>query len=137
MSRFYSVYQAFGTAALLLSLGSKGHRTCMPNACIMFKGNRNYIRNTNQDIFNSKRTLHHMLAGATGQDIHTVRRELAHTRYFSPLEAMKFGLVDKVRIGKCMCACFPFACVVNILLPPLNCVCLLFNIGGAWRCDIT
>lgn len=101
--RTICVGQAFGTAAMLLSLGQKGNRFSLPNASIMLNQPRSRARGQASDIairarevLSNRRTTNEFLAKASGKDLDTVDRDTSRVRYLAPEEAVEYGLIDKV-----------------------------------------
>jgi len=101
--RTICVGQAFGTAAMLLSLGQKGNRFALPNASIMLNQPRSRARGQASDIairaketLNNRRTTNEFIAQACGKDLAAVERDTSRVRYLAPDEAVDYGLIDKV-----------------------------------------
>ena len=101
--RTICVGQAFGTAAMLLSLGQKGNRFSLPNASIMLNQPRSRARGQASDIaIKAKETLinrrvtNDFLAKSCGKDLSVVERDTQRARYLSPEEAVDYGLIDKI-----------------------------------------
>jgi ATP-dependent Clp protease, protease subunit len=101
--RTICVGQAFGTAAMLLSLGQKGNRFALPNASIMLNQPRSRARGQATDvaikareILNNRRVTNELIAKACGKDLAVVEKDASRVCYFSPEEAIDYGLIDKV-----------------------------------------
>jgi ATP-dependent Clp protease protease subunit len=101
--RTICVGQAFGTAAMLLSLGQKGNRFALPNASIMLNQPRSRARGQATDvaikakeIVNNRRTTNQLLAQACGKDLTVLEKDTSRVRYLSPDEAVQYGLIDNV-----------------------------------------
>lgn len=101
--RTICVGQAFGTAAMLLSLGQKGNRFALPNASIMLNQPRSRARGQASDvaikakeILHNRRVTNELIAKACGKDMSVVEKDASRVRYFSPDEAVDYGLIDKV-----------------------------------------
>lgn len=101
--RTICVGQAYGTAAMLLSLGQKGSRFSLPNASIMLNQPRSRARGQASDvaikakeILNNRRVTNQFLAQACGKDLSVVEKDASRINYFSPDEAVAYGLIDKV-----------------------------------------
>lgn len=101
--RTICVGQAFGTAAMLLSLGQKGNRFALPNASIMLNQPRSRARGQATDvaikakeILNNRKVTNSFLAQACGKDLSIVEKDTGRVKYFSPEEAIDYGLIDKV-----------------------------------------
>lgn len=101
--RTICVGQAFGTAAMLLSLGQKGNRFSLPNASIMLNQPRSRARGQATDvaikakeILNNRRVTNELIAKACGKDLAVVEKDASRVCYLSPDEAIDYGLIDKV-----------------------------------------
>ena len=101
--RTICVGQAFGTAAMLLSLGQKGNRFALPNASIMLNQPKSRARGQASDvaikakeIINNRKVTNEFLAKACGKDLSVIEKDTQRVRYLSPEEAIEYGLIDKV-----------------------------------------
>jgi len=101
-----AIGQAYGTAAMLLGLGSKGKRFALPNASIMLSEPRNPpMRGPRQasdihimasEILHNRRTLCDQLAVATDRTAEQLSQDTSRSYYMSPLQAVEYGLIDRV-----------------------------------------
>lgn len=98
---------AWGDAALLLASGAKGHRAALPSASIMIKqpitaaeGQATDIDLARDEVTDNKRIMVKLWAYHTGHSIKKIERDILRPKYFSPEEAVKYGLIDKVMYGK-------------------------------------
>ncbi len=97
------VGQAFGMAAMLLTSGEKGQRAALPNATIMLHQPRGSAQGQASDIaikakevlYNRKQAFE-IIAEKSGQPFEKVERDAMRTKYFSPDEAVEYGIIDKV-----------------------------------------
>jgi len=121
--RTICVGQAFGTAAMILSLGQKGNRFSLPNASIMLNQPRSRARGQASDvaikakeILNNRKVTNEFLAQVSvhdhyhqilyltivliikscGKDLSVIEKDTSRVRYMSPEEAVQYGIVDKV-----------------------------------------
>ena len=101
--RTIAVGQAFGTAAMILSLGQKGNRFALPNASIMLNQPRSRARGQASDvaikareIINNRRVTNEWLAQTCGKDIATIEKDTMRVNYLAPDEAIEYGIIDKV-----------------------------------------
>lgn len=101
--RTICVGQAFGTAAMLLSLGQKGNRFSLPNASIMLNQPKSRVRGQASDVaikaretVTNRRVTNEFLAKACGKDFTQVEKDTSRVKYFGPEEAIEYGLIDKV-----------------------------------------
>ncbi|HCG37158.1 MAG: ATP-dependent Clp endopeptidase proteolytic subunit ClpP [Holophagaceae bacterium] len=99
----YCVGQAASMGALLLSAGTKGKRFALPNARIMIhqpsggaQGQASDIEITYKEIQRLKDILNQMLATHTGQPLKKIQKDSDRDYFMSSLEAMEYGLIDKV-----------------------------------------
>ena len=95
--------QAASAGSLLLTAGEKDMRFSLPNARIMvhqpsggFQGQVTDIEIQSQEIVKTKKRLNQIYAHHTGKDIKEVESAMERDKFFSPDEAIKFGLIDKV-----------------------------------------
>ena len=95
--------QAASAGSLLLTAGEKDMRFSLPNARIMvhqpsggFQGQVTDIEIQSQEIVKTKKRLNQIYAHHTGKDIKEVESVMERDKFFTPDEAIKFGLIDKV-----------------------------------------
>ena len=95
--------QAASAGSLLLTAGEKGMRFSLPNSRIMvhqpsggYQGQVTDIEIQTKEIIKTKKRLNQIYAKHTGKDIKEVELVMERDRYFSPDEAIKFGLIDKI-----------------------------------------
>ena len=95
--------QAASAGSLLLTAGSKGMRFSLPNSRIMvhqpsggFQGQVTDIEIHTNEIRKTKERLNEIYSKHTGKKIDEIQKVMERDRYFSPEEAIKFGLIDKV-----------------------------------------
>ena len=95
--------QAASMAAVLLAGGEKGKRIVLPNARIMIhqplggaRGQATDIKIQADEILRTKRTLNDILAHHTGQELERIDRDTDRDFFMSAMEAVDYGLVDKV-----------------------------------------
>jgi len=101
-----AIGQAYGTAAVLLGLGTKGKRFALPNATIMLSEPReppargprqaSDIRIMAREVLQNRSTMCDLLAKATGKTREDVVKDTGRCYYMSPAEAVKYNLIDKV-----------------------------------------
>lgn len=101
--RTICVGQAFGTAAMLLSLGQKGNRFALPNASIMLnqprsrsQGQASDVAIKAKEIINNRKTTNNFFVKTCGKDMEQIEKDTKRVNYFSPEEAIDYGLIDKV-----------------------------------------
>ena len=92
--------------AFLLAGGTKGKRLALPNAEIMIhqpaihgngiRGQATDIKITSDHIQKSKKRLNTILSENTGKSIDEVAAATERDNYMTAIEAMDFGLIDKI-----------------------------------------
>lgn len=94
---------AVGMAAMLLSAGTKGCRTSLPNANIVLHQTKSYARGQATDIqirakevFANKATMIDILSRNTGQPPEKITKDLDRIFYMTPQQAKEYGLIDRV-----------------------------------------
>ena len=91
--------------AMLLSAGTKGYRFALANSEIMIhqplggtQGQATDIEIQAAHIAKTKRKLNEILAQNTGQSLEQIGIDTERDFYMSPIEAQKYGLIDKILI---------------------------------------
>ena len=95
--------QAASAGSLLLTAGSKDMRFSLPNSRIMvhqpsggYQGQVTDIEIHTNEIKKTKERLNDIYAKHTGKKINEIQKIMERDKYFSPDEAIKFGLIDKI-----------------------------------------
>ena len=95
--------QAASAASLLLTAGEKDMRFSLPNSRIMihqpsggYQGQVTDLEIQTNEIIKTKKRLNQIYAKHTEKNIEEVELIMERDKYFSPEEAIKFGLIDKV-----------------------------------------
>jgi ATP-dependent Clp protease protease subunit len=95
--------QAMGTAAMILSAGTKGFRASLPHATIVLNQNRSGAQGQATDIqirakevITNKQTMLEILAKNTGQSTERIAKDTDRMFYMTPQEALDYGLIDRV-----------------------------------------
>jgi len=99
-----AVGKCHGNATLILAAGDKGCRHALPHVQISThppKLNRTFDSTQNVQIRANECLLYEntymdFMAEFSGKDPQVVRKELDRTRYFTPSQAIQFGLIDKI-----------------------------------------
>lgn len=96
--------------AFLLAGGTKGKRMALPNAEIMIhqpaihgngvQGQATDIKIMSDHIQHSKRRLNQILAENTGRTVEEIEAATERDNYLSAAEALKFGLIDRIIVGR-------------------------------------
>ena len=95
--------QAASAASLLLTSGEKGMRFSLPNSRIMvhqpsggYQGQVTDIEIQTNEIIKTKKRLNKIYSKHCNKDIKEIELIMERDKYFSPDEAIKFGLIDKI-----------------------------------------
>ena len=95
--------QAMGTAAMILSAGTKGFRASLPHATIVLnqsktggRGQATDIQIMAQEVLLNKRTVVEIFAKNTGQTVEKIAKDMDRMFYLTPAEAKEYGLLDRV-----------------------------------------
>ncbi len=95
--------QAASAGSLLLTAGEKDMRFSLPNSRIMvhqpsggYQGQVTDIQIQTNEIIKTKKRLNEIYSKHTGKDLKEVESIMERDKYFSPTEAIKFGLIDKI-----------------------------------------
>ncbi|KAL6627700.1 hypothetical protein ACP70R_031426 [Stipagrostis hirtigluma subsp. patula] len=97
------VGNAWGEAALLLAAGAKGNRAALPSSTIMikqpigrFQGQATDVDIARKEIRNVKIEMVKLLSRHIGKPVEEIARDIRRPKYFSPSEAVDYGIIDKV-----------------------------------------
>jgi ATP-dependent Clp protease protease subunit len=97
--------EAYSAASMILSAGEKGERVAFPNAHIMIHEVQNFTgswQSATDTVKKAKRVddlnkkLIHLISEHSGQSLDKVTEVVKETTYFSPEEAVEFGLIDRI-----------------------------------------
>jgi ATP-dependent Clp protease, protease subunit len=95
--------QAASAGSLLLMAGGKGKRFSLPNARIMIhqpsggaQGQATDIEIHAKEILLTRARLNQLYVHHTGRTIEEIQHGMERDRFFAPLEAKEFGLIDDV-----------------------------------------
>ncbi|QUS59590.1 ATP-dependent Clp protease proteolytic subunit [Synechocystis sp. PCC 7339] len=95
--------QAMGTAAMILSAGTKGYRASLPHSTIVLNQNRTGAQGQATDIqirakevISNKQTMLEILSFNTGQTQERLAKDMDRTFYLTPAQAKEYGLIDRV-----------------------------------------
>jgi ATP-dependent Clp protease protease subunit len=99
--------EAASMGALLLCAGARGKRFCLPNSRILihqpmggFQGQASDIEIHAKEILYLRQRLNEIMAKHTDQDIKTIERDTERDNFLGGVEAVKYGLVDKVLVSR-------------------------------------
>ncbi|HEX8647142.1 MAG TPA: ATP-dependent Clp endopeptidase proteolytic subunit ClpP [Thermoleophilaceae bacterium] len=94
---------AMSMGSLLLCGGAPGKRFALPNSRILihqpsggYQGQSADIEIHAREILDLRRRLDQIYANHSGQDIDKVHQDMDRDRYFTPDEALEYGLIDRV-----------------------------------------
>ncbi|KAH6818236.1 CLP protease R subunit 4 [Perilla frutescens var. frutescens] len=97
------VGNAWGEAALLLAAGAKGNRSALPSSTIMikqpiarFQGQATDVELMRKEVRNVKDELVKLYAKHIGKSPEEIEADIRRPKYFSPSEAVEYGIIDKV-----------------------------------------
>jgi ATP-dependent Clp protease protease subunit len=95
--------QAMGTAAMILSAGTKGCRASLPHATIVLNQPRSGTRGQATDIqiyakevLANKRAILDIISQNSGQPAEKIAKDTERMFYLTPQEAKEYGLIDRV-----------------------------------------
>jgi ATP-dependent Clp protease protease subunit len=99
----YDTMQYLTAGAFLLAAGTPGKRSALPNSRIMIhqpsggsQGSASDIEIQAREVLFARERLNELLAGHTGQSIERIAEDVDRDRYMSPVEAVDYGLIDRV-----------------------------------------
>ena len=99
--------EAASMGALLLCAGARDKRFCLPNSRILihqpmggFQGQASDIEIHAKEILYLRQRLNEIMAKHTDQDIKTIERDTERDNFLGGVEAVKYGLVDKVLVSR-------------------------------------
>ncbi|MFA6098936.1 MAG: ATP-dependent Clp endopeptidase proteolytic subunit ClpP [Patescibacteria group bacterium] len=94
---------AASMGAVILSAGAKGKRFALPNSEIMLhqvmggaEGQAVDIKIRAEHIIKIRDRINEILSQHTGQSLEKIRKDTDRDFFMSPVEAKKYGLVDKI-----------------------------------------
>lgn len=103
----YCIGMAASMAAILVAAGEKGKRMALPNSRIMIhqpssgtQGTAADIEIAAREILDIRERLNRILAEHTGQPLERVAQDVDRDRFMSPEEAVEYGLIDRVIVGR-------------------------------------
>ena len=99
----YCMGQAASMGAMLLTAGTKGKRSALPNSRVMIhqplagmEGTTTEILIHAKEFLRTKKTLNELLAKHAGQPLEAIEKNTDRDNFMSATEARDFGLIDKV-----------------------------------------
>ncbi|NET09337.1 MAG: ATP-dependent Clp protease proteolytic subunit [Symploca sp. SIO2B6] len=95
--------QAMGTAAMILSAGTKGYRASLPHATIVLnqpksgaRGQATDIQIRAKEVLDNRRAMFDILSRNTGQSVEQLMKDSDRMFYMNPEEAKGYGIIDRV-----------------------------------------
>ncbi len=96
--------QAMGTAAMILSAGTKGFRASLPHATIVLNQPRTGMGQAQatdiqiraREVLINKQATLEILSRNTGQPLEKIAKDTDRIFYMNPYEAKEYGLIDRV-----------------------------------------
>lgn len=95
--------QAMGTAAMILSMGTKGYRFSLPNATIIMhqarqnaQGQATDIQIRVKEVLANKKAILDILSQNTDKPAEQIAKDIDRMFYMTPEQAEKYGLIDGV-----------------------------------------
>ena len=94
---------AMSAASLILSSGTPGKRSALPNARILnhqpsggFQGQQTDIEIHAREVLALRALLEKIYSENTGRPVDEIRRDMERDRFFTPEEAKDYGLIDRI-----------------------------------------
>lgn len=95
--------QAMGTAAMILSSGTKGFRASLPHATIVLnqprtgaQGQATDIQIRAKEVLANKAATLDIISRNTGQPVEKIAKDTDRMLYMTPPQAKEYGLIDRV-----------------------------------------
>jgi ATP-dependent Clp protease protease subunit len=94
---------AMSMGSFLLMAGARGKRMALPNSRILnhqpsggFQGQATDIAIHAEETLAARRRLEELYAHHTGQPIEQIHADMERDRFFTPQEALDYGLIDRI-----------------------------------------
>ena len=94
---------AMSAGSLIVTGGAEGKRMALPNSRQLihqpsggFQGQTSDIEIHAQEILEQRRRVERIYAHHTGRPVEAMREDMDRDRFFSPEEAIEYGLIDRV-----------------------------------------
>ena len=95
---------AMSMGSLILSAGAPGKRMSLPNSRVLihqpsspgFEGQATDIEIHAREIIKTRRRMEQIYAEHTGQSVEQIANDLERDRFFTPEQAVEYGLIDRI-----------------------------------------
>lgn len=102
--RTINIGEAYSSAAVILSCGTKGKRLAFPNSKIMIhtvqvmdvNGSQAQLQQESKRVKLLNERIMELLAIHCGQPLSKVKKDCAEDKYLTPEEALKYGMIDDI-----------------------------------------
>ena len=95
--------QAMGTAAVILSAGTKGQRAALPHSSSVLhqprsgaQGQATDIQIRAKEVLHNKQAMLEILSNNTGRSVEELSKDSDRMSYLTPDQAVEYGLIDRV-----------------------------------------
>lgn len=99
-----NIGEAYSSAAVILSCGTKGKRFAYPNSKIMIhavqvmdvNGSQSELQQETKRVKKLNERIMEMLAVHSQQPLAKVKKDCAEDKYLTPQEALEYGIIDEI-----------------------------------------
>lgn len=102
--RTINIGEAYSSAAVILSCGTKGKRLAFPNSKMMIhtvqvmdvNGSQAQLQQESKRVKILNERIMELLAIHCGQPLSKIKRDCSEDKYLSPKEALEYGMIDDI-----------------------------------------